>query len=127
MYNNIRFTDNADLALQYAGSIALQYGKFAIDSEHILYGLTKISDSLASRILSSYGITSGALDNLFAKLYKGSSTMIANEVELTIDGKEIISIASQFAMQIGHDFVGTEHLLIAILTGDSYSAGHIIK
>ena len=68
MYNNIRFTDNADLALQYAGSIALQYGKFAIDSEHILYGLTKISDSLASRILSSYGITSVALDNLFAKL-----------------------------------------------------------
>lgn len=127
MYNNIRFTDNADLALQYAGSIALQYGKFAIDSDHILYGLTKIPDSLSNKILSSYGITSTALDNLFAKLYKGASTMIANEVDLTIDSKEIISIASQFAMQIGHDFVGTEHLLIAILTGDSYSAGNIIK
>ncbi len=127
MYNNIRFTDNADLALQYAGSIALQYGKYAIDSEHILYGLTKIPDSLSNKILSSYGITSSALDTLFAKMYRGASTMIANEVELTIDSKEIISIASQFAMQIGHDFVGTEHLLIAILTGDNYSAGNIIK
>ncbi len=127
MYNNIRFTDNADLALQYAGSIALQYGKFAIDSEHILYGLTKIQDSLSSKILSNYGITSNSLDNLFAKIYRGASTMIASEVDLTIDSKEIISIASQFAMQIGHDFVGTEHLLIAILTGEGYSAGYIIR
>lgn len=125
--SNIRFTDNADMALQYAGSIALQYGKFAIDSEHILYGLTKIPDSLAGKILSSYGVTSGTLENLFSKLYKGATTMIANEVDLTIDSKEIISIASQFAVQIGHDFVGTEHLLIAILTGDNYTAGNILK
>lgn len=125
--SNIRFTDNADMALQYAGSIALQYGKYAIDSDHILYGLTKIPDSLAGKILASYGITSTALESLFSKLYKGATTMIANEVDLTIDSKEIISIASQFALQIGHDFVGTEHLLIAILTGDNYTAGNIIK
>lgn len=125
--SNIRFTDNADMALQYAGSIALQYGKFAIDSEHILYGLTKIPDSLAGKILSSYGVTSASLESLFSKMNRGATTMIANEVDLTIDSKEIISIASQFAVQIGHDFVGTEHLLIAILTGDNYTAGNILK
>ena len=127
MYSNLKFTENADLALQYAGSIALQYGSYTIDTEHILYGLTKIKDSVACKILNSYGINSQALENVFSKLYKNASTIISNEVELSIDTKEAILIASQFASQIGHDFVGTEHLLIAILMGDNYDAGNIIK
>ena len=109
MYSNLRFTESADLALQYAGSIALQYGSYTIDTEHILYGLTMIKDSVASKILKNYGITSSSLENVFAKIYKNSSTLIANEVDLSIDSKEAILIASQFASQIGHDFVGTEH------------------
>lgn len=127
MYSNLRFTESADLALQYAGSIALQYGSYTIDTEHILYGLTMIKDSVASKILKNYGITSSSLENVFAKIYKNSSTLIANEVDLSIDSKEAILIASQFASQIGHDFVGTEHLLIAILLGENYDAGSIIK
>ncbi|MCI5497661.1 MAG: ATP-dependent Clp protease ATP-binding subunit [Firmicutes bacterium] len=125
--NNLRFTDNADMALQYAGSIALQFGSYTIDTEHILYGLSKIKDSVASKILANYGITSQALENVFSKVYKNSSTLIASEVDLSIDSKEAILIASQFASQIGHDFVGTEHLLIAILMGENYDAGTIIK
>ena len=127
MYSNLKFTENADLALQYAGSIALQYGSYTIDTEHILYGLTKIKDSVACKILNNYGINSQALENVFNKIYKNASTIISNEVDLSIDTKEAILIASQFASQIGHDFVGTEHLLIAILMGDNYDAGNIIK
>ena len=127
MYNNLRFTDNVDLALQYAGSIALQFGGYTIDTEHILYGLSKINDSVASRILASYGVTSTNLENLFAKIFRGTSTLIANEVDLSIDTKEALLIASQFANQIGHNFVGTEHLLIAILMGDTYDACSILK
>lgn len=127
MYNNLKFTENADLALQYAGSIALQYGSYTIDTEHILYGLTKIGDSVASKILKNYGITSSALENVFSKIYKNTSTLISSEVDLSIDSKEAILIASQFASQIGHDFVGTEHMLIAILMGDNYDACSVIK
>jgi ATP-dependent Clp protease ATP-binding subunit ClpC len=127
MYNNLRFTENANNVLQYAGTIALQFGSYSIDTEHILYGLTKIKDSVACKILNSYGINSGALESLFVKLYKGSTTLIANEVDLAIDTKEAILIASQFANQIGYDFVGTEHLLIAILMGENYDAVTIVK
>ena len=127
MFNNLKFTENADLCLQYAGSIALQYGSYTIDTEHVLYGLTKIKDSVANKILNNYGITSEALENVFDKLYKNSSSLIASEVDLSIDTKEAILIASQFANQIGHDFVGTEHLLIAILMGENYDANTIIK
>ena len=49
MYNNLRFTENANNVLQYAGTIALQFGSYSIDTEHILYGLTKIKDSVNPR------------------------------------------------------------------------------
>ena len=122
MYNNLRFTENVELALQYAGSVALQYGSMTIDTEHIMYGLARIKDSMASRVLSSYGVTCENLENLFYKLFRGSSTIIANEVELSVDAKETLSIANQFAIQINHNFIGTEHLLIALLMGDDYDA-----
>ena len=127
MLNNIRFTDNVDIVLQNAGSIALQYGSYAIDTEHILYGLTVIKDSIASKILSNYNITSESLIALFSKLYRGHSTIIARDVDVTLDSKECLLVASQFASQIGHDFVGTEHLLIALLMGETYNSTNIIK
>ena len=127
MYNNLRFTENVEMVMQYAGSVALQYGSMIIDTEHILYGLSRIKDSVASRVLSSYGITSENLESLFYKLFRGSSTIIANEVDLSSDSKEALSIANQFAIQIGHNFIGTEHLLIALLMGDDYDACNIIK
>jgi len=127
MYNNLRLTENANLVLQCAGSIALQYGSYVIDSEHILYGLTKVKESLSCKILASYSITDTSIENLFSKLFKGSSTIISTEVELSLDSKEAILIANQFANQIGHDFVGTEHLLIALLMGENYNAINILK
>jgi len=127
MYNNLRFTENVELALQYAGSVALQYGSMTIDTEHIMYGLSRIKDSMASRVLSSYGVTSENLEALFYKLFRGTSTIIANEVDLSVDAKETLAIANQFAIQINHNFIGTEHLLIALLMGDDYDACNILK
>lgn len=127
MQNNMRFTENVDLALQHAGSVALQYGSYAIDSEHMLFGLCSIKDSVACKILNNYGITSESLITLFSKLYRGSTTIISREVDISLDGKETILVASQFASQIGHDFVGTEHLLIALLMGERYNSTNIIK
>lgn len=127
MYNNLRFTSNVDLCLQHAGSVALQYGSYAIDTEHILYGLATVTDSVASKILSNYGITSESLITLFAKMYKNASTIISRDVDISIDSKECLLVASQFASQISHDFVGTEHLLIALLLGETYNSTSIIK
>lgn len=127
MFNNLKFTGNVDLVLQHAGSVALQYGSYQIDTEHILYGLCSVGDSVASKILASYGITSENLITLFSKLYRNASTIISREVDLSLDGKECLLVASQFASQIGHDFVGTEHLLIALLLGETYNSTSIIK
>ena len=127
MFNNLRLTDSANTALQTAGGVALQFGSYSIDSEHILYGLTAINDSVSSKILKNYGVTSESLITVFAKLYKNTSTIISRDVDIAIDGKECLIVASQFANQIGHDFVGTEHLLISLLLGDNYKSTHILR
>ena len=64
MFNNLRFTDNVDLVIQNAGSIALQYGSYAIDTEHILYGLTIIGDSVASKILTNFGVNHNKIEEI---------------------------------------------------------------
>ena len=127
MFNNLRLTDSANNVLQTAGGVALQFGSYSIDTEHILYGLTVMNDSVSSKILKNYGVTSESLITVFAKLYRNTSTIISRDVDLALDGKECLIIASQFASQIGHDFVGTEHLLIALLLGDSYKSTTILR
>ena len=127
MFNNLRLTDSANTAIQNAGGVALQFGSYSIDSEHILYGLTVINDSVSSKILKNYGVTSESLITLFAKLYKNTSTIISRDVDISLDGKECLMVAGQFANQIGHDFIGTEHLLISLLLGDSYKSTYILK
>ena len=127
MFNNLRLTDSANTALQNAGGVALQFGSYSIDSVHILYGLTAIEDSVSSKILKNYGVTSVSLITLFAKLYKNTSTIISRDVDFTIDGKECLVVANQFASQIGHDFVGTEHLLISLLLDENYKSTLILK
>lgn len=127
MFNNLRLTDSANNVLQTAGGVALQFGSYSIDTEHILYGLTVMNDSVSSKILKNYGVTSESLITVFAKLYRNTSTIISRDVDLALDGKECLIIASQFASQIGHDFVGTEHLLIALLLGDSYKSTNILR
>ena len=67
MNNNLRFTDNADATFQYAGSIALQFGSYAIDTEHILYGLSKMKESVSSKILAQYGITAENLSTILKR------------------------------------------------------------
>ncbi|MBQ7351580.1 MAG: ATP-dependent Clp protease ATP-binding subunit, partial [Clostridia bacterium] len=127
MFNNLRFTDNVDIVLQNAGAVALQYGSYVIDTEHLLYGLTTIKDSVASKILASFRITSESLITLFSKLYRNASTVISRNVDISIDSKECLLVSSQFANQIGHNFVGTEHLLISLLLGENYNSTSIIK
>ena len=127
MASNIRLTENANNALQYAGSIAHKFGSYEIDTDHLLYGLCKISSSVASKMLASYNITDQNIEMVFNKIYKKSTPIYLNEAELNIDSKDAFVIASQFASQIGFDFVTTEHLLVGILISDDNKAVNMIK
>ena len=128
MSNGIRLTESVNRAIQNAGKIALMYGNYQIGTEQLLYGLASVKDSVASKILQSYNVTASKIEEVFSKSASKQATLvISNTVDFTPRSKEVFVIANQFANQIGHNFVGTEHLLVSLLLSDDSYAVNILK
>mgnify|MGYP001852957910 FL=1 len=128
MYNGIRVTESVSKALKNAGRIALKYGSYQVGTEHLLYGLTSVTDCVASKILNEYGVNSIAVENILRNNgILNSMALFSYDVELTPRTKEIFLIANQFANQIGHNFIGTEHLLVALTLSDGSFAVNLLE
>ena len=67
MANGIRLTDSVNKAIQNAGKIALVYGYYEIGTEHLLYGLSSVKESVASKILLSFGVDHNKVEEVLAK------------------------------------------------------------
>ena len=123
-YNNVQFSDNIEKVIKNASKIALRFGSQLVGTEHILYGIVCVPDCLASKLLRDNGVTENALFDLFEQSFTGIS--IFGNVELTPRTKELFKQAQQLAMQFNHSFIGTEHLLLAILQNKSCYATKIL-
>ncbi len=119
-------SDSLEKVIKNAGKIALKFGSNQVGTEHVLYGLTSVKECMASKILKEYGITSENLLDIFEENSK-ELTLVGVDVELTPRSKEIIGMAKQVAMQLGHNFVGAEHLLFALLSNNSCFAVRLIS
>ena len=123
--NNIQFADSVKKTLQYAGDIALKTGNIQISSEHLLYGLTCVTTSLACKLLKQVGVTKEKLYEIFSDQFS-SMTLYTNSIDLTPRSKQIVISAQSIAHQIGHNFVSAEHLLLALLYGDNSLATQVL-
>ncbi len=123
--NSGLFSDSIEKVIKNASKIALRFGSNLVGTEHILYGLTSVKDCTASKILAEYGATENSLFELFEESTNGVS--LFGSVELTPRSKELFQIAQQIAMDMGHSFIGTEHLLLAILSSRSCYATKILE
>ncbi len=117
-------SDSLEKVIKNAGKIALKLGSNQVGTEHILYGLTSVKDCMASKILKDYGITSESLMEALEENSQG--VFVGVDVELTPRSKEIISTAKNNAMQLGHNFVGPEHLLFALLSNNNCFAVRLV-
>ena len=127
-YYGIKYTQSVNLAIQNAGKIALLYGNYQIGTEHLLYGLASVSDSVASKILGNFGISAADFESVFDKTStKQNKVIVQTKIEFSPKSKEAFIIASQFSQSINHNFVGTEHLLLAVLSSEDSEAINILK
>ena len=116
MYYNINATEGVNEVLKNATVLAKKYNSGEIATEHLLYGLCKFTESKSSKILSENGVTEDKLEVLIAQ--NGESLFNIEGVELTPSSKQVFRVASEVAIQLNHSFVGTEHLLLAILLSE---------
>ena len=120
MFYNLNLSENALKAIKKAGRIALKYGSNQVGTEHLLYGLCEIKDSPSRDILAKFGINSKSIEEIFAE--EDEVQPIESSVELTPRSKEVLKIAGSIATGLGHNYIGTEHILYALLSmTDSYA------
>ena len=115
-YQSSSYSDNIQKVVKNASKFALRFGSNLIGSEHILYGLTSVKDCLASQFLAEEGVTEPKLFKFFEDNVPEEDMMgFGGEVEMTPRTKDLFRIAQQIALQMNHSFLGTEHLLLALL------------
>ncbi len=108
------FSDTIEKVIKNASRIALRFGSDVVGTEHILYGITSVKDCLASKALAEYGVTEEDLFELFEE--NSFEEPAYGAVELSPRVKDLFRIAQQIALEYGNSFLGTEHLLLAILS-----------
>ena len=110
------FTQSAQNALNKALYIARELGHTYIGSEHILLGLLSVENSVAAKLLALRGITEERTRELVIQsVGRGEPSNVSPE-DRTPRTKRIIEIASYQALKFGHNYIGTEHILLALLT-----------
>jgi ATP-dependent Clp protease ATP-binding subunit ClpC len=121
-YNFTGFTTKANEALNEAVRSAEGMGHTYIGSEHLLLGLLRIGSGVAAAVLNKKGITAEKFEE-FIKLEIGCGTPTKLSPEyFTPRSKKVIESAMSNASEMGKKYVGTEHLLIGILSdSDNYA------
>ncbi len=109
-----KFTNSCNQAIEIASDIAMELGHNYIGTEHLLYGLAKEENGVASKVLQNQEITE---EDIFHKIEEliGKEMPIGQIIDFTPRSKRVIETAFVEARKLGYNFIGTEHILIGIL------------
>jgi len=121
-----RFTDWARRAVILAQDEARELGHGFLGAEHLLLGLLAEGEGVAARVLDSLGISlEEARDRVEEIAGRGQDTP-AGHIPFTPSAKQALERALREAMQLGHTYVGTEHLLLSLLAEDGGVAAQVL-
>ncbi len=122
MYNFKGFTQKANTALNLALTSAQEFGHTYVGTEHILLGLVRENTGVAAVVLNECGLTDEVLcEHISQSIGKGNMTVLTPD-DFTPRTKRVMQMAVINSARMGHNYVGTEHLLVALLSErDSYA------
>jgi ATP-dependent Clp protease ATP-binding subunit ClpC len=109
-----KFTKKAEMALVLAKDCAVGFKHPYIGTEHILWGLAKEGTGIAARVLASNGVTEESIKQKITDLIGLGKEEPVN-LSYTPRTKRIMELAYGEARRMGQNFIGTEHLLMAIM------------
>ena len=126
MRGSDRFTQRASTAITKAHDAATAFGHSYVGTEHLLLGVVREKDGLGARVLMSQGLTDQALSRMVTETV-GKGVPGAPEQGLTPRARKVISVAAEDARRLGHCYIGTEHLLLAMLALEDCCALRLLK
>ncbi len=120
-----KFTNKAKKVIEIANDISIELGHNYIGTEHILYGLVKEGEGIAAKVLNNKGITDEKVRVKIEELL-GVGREIKETLGFTPRTKRVLENAFLEAKRIGYNYIGTEHLLLAILKEEDCVAVRVI-
>ena len=127
MYKFTGFTERANDALNTAIETAQSMGHAYIGSEHLLIGLLRDSDGVAGTVLAQFGVEAGQIESLIKSTIGIGSPTVLTPNDFTPRTKNLIETSIMLARSMGHSYVGTEHLLMAILRDPGACASQFLR
>ncbi|HIV85918.1 MAG TPA: ATP-dependent Clp protease ATP-binding subunit [Candidatus Monoglobus merdigallinarum] len=125
MYEN-RFTESAQSAINLAAESAMELGHNYVGTEHMLLGLVREGEGVAAKILESNDITAESVTDVIKELLGAGEPLSSMPSSFTPRTKYVLERSAVEAARLGHNYVGTEHLLIALLRESGSIASKIL-
>jgi ATP-dependent Clp protease ATP-binding subunit ClpC len=110
-----KFSERARRVLTIAQEEARNLNHSYIGTEHILLGLTREEEGVAARVLTNMGISLSKVRSAVEFIIGRGEKPSTGETGLTPRAKKVIELAIDEARQLGHNYIGTEHLLLGLL------------
>jgi ATP-dependent Clp protease ATP-binding subunit ClpC len=124
-----RFTDRARRVVVLAQEEARELGHTYIGTEHILLGLLREPESVAARALEALGIGLDAVRQQVREIIgQGEIATLPSHIPFTPRAKKVLELSLREALQLGHNYIGTEHILLGLIReGEGVAAQVLVK
>jgi ATP-dependent Clp protease ATP-binding subunit ClpA len=121
-----RFTERARQVIVLAQDEARTLGHDYIGTEHILLGLLREEDGLAARVLDSLDITVEEVRAQIARIVGQGDEVTTGQIPFTPRAKKVLELALREALSLGHNYIGTEHILLGLVRENEGVAARIL-
>jgi ATP-dependent Clp protease ATP-binding subunit ClpC len=121
-----RFTERARQAVVYAQDEARALKHNYIGTEHLLLGLLREEEGLAARVLESLGVSLEEVRPQVARIVGQGDDVTTGQIPFTPRSKKVLELALDEAVGLGHNYIGTEHILLGLVRENQGIAARIL-
>ena len=121
-----RFTERARQVVVLAQDEARALKHNYIGTEHILLGLLREEEGLAARVLESLDITVEEVRAQVARIVGQGDEVTTGQIPFTPRAKKVLELALREALSLGHNYIGTEHILLGLVRENEGVAAQIL-
>jgi ATP-dependent Clp protease ATP-binding subunit ClpC len=122
-----RFTDRARRVVVLAQEEARMLNHNYIGTEHILLGLIHEGEGVAAKALESMSISLEAVRNQVTEIIGRGQTAPAGHIPFTPRAKKVLELSLREALQLGHNYIGTEHILLGLIREGEGVAAQVLQ
>src|SRR6188474_2170409 len=121
-----RFTERARQVVVLAQEEARTLKHNYIGTEHILLGLLREEEGLAARVLESLDITTERVRSQVVRIVGSGEEVTSGQIPFTPRAKKVLELALREALSLGHNYIGTEHILLGLVRENEGVAARIL-